>query len=153
MKVQFSLCAQSISIDQFSSRLSVFNVLEHVIVPSFPIFFPELTFVALVRADDRDDLESTIQRVNLIVSQADRILAQSVASMRFGGGPIARLIFNFSGLAIYSPVDLDFNLHMPTGEVHSLKIPVSQVSLPMSAQKQSESREPVGKLKSRKRDR
>jgi hypothetical protein len=137
MNVQFSTCAQSVSIDQFSSRLSIFNVLEHVIVPTFPVIFPELTFVALVRGDDGELQSASSPRCTLRVFHSKRLLAMSAATIRFAGFPVVRLVFNFSGLGVTGPGDLDFQLNLPDGQGHSLKIPVSQIPVPGAAQKLS----------------
>jgi hypothetical protein len=42
---------------------------------------------------------------------------------------VARLVFNFSGLAIHSPGEIDFILTLPGGATHTLTIPVNQVGL------------------------
>lgn len=125
MNVQFLLCAQSISVDQQTSRLSVFNVLEQINVPAFPIFIPELSLVALVRKEDGDDAEEN--ECSLTISKGEKELTLAHAVFHFSTWPLARLIFNFSGLGIDSPGDIDFNLVLPKGIGYKLTIPVTHI--------------------------
>jgi hypothetical protein len=125
MKVQFSVCAQSIAIDQLTSRLSIFNVLDQINLPTFPVFIPELTFVAIVRREQEQDAEQF--KCHLVIMQQGKQAASADSPIAFGGASVARLIFNFSGLAILLPGNIDFNLTLPGGEVHTLTIPVNQI--------------------------
>jgi hypothetical protein len=143
MKVQFSVCAQSVSIDQLTSRLSIFNVLDQITVPAFPVFISELTFVALLRREHEEETEQF--KCQLSVMQNGKQGATADSAVRFGGASVARLIFNFSGLAIQSPGDVDFNLTLPSGEVHTLAIPINQVSLAAGPDTQNSPAEPQAK--------
>jgi hypothetical protein len=125
MKVQFSVCAQSIAIDQLTSRLSIFNVLDQINLPAFPVFIPELTFVALVRREQERDDEQF--KCHLTVTQQGRQAAEADSPIGFFNASVARLIFNFSGLAIHTPGEISFNLTLPGEEIHTLTIPVNQV--------------------------
>ena len=57
MEIQFVICSQSISIDQATSRLSLFNVLDNLTVPAFPVWIPELTIVASILRSPTDSME------------------------------------------------------------------------------------------------
>ena len=125
MKVQFSVCAQSIAIDQLTSRLSIFNVLDQINLPAFPVFIPELTFVALVRREQEQDGE--MFKCHLAIAKQGKLNAEAESPIGFDSASVARLVFNFSGLAIHLPGDIDFILTLPGGETHTLTIPVNQV--------------------------
>jgi len=125
MKVQFAVCAQSIAIDQLTSRLSIFNVLDQVAVPAFPVFIPELTFVALIRREQEQDHDQL--KCQLTITKQGKKSAEAESRIGFGSASVARLVFNFSGLAIHSAGEIDFNLTLPGGEIHTLTIPVNKV--------------------------
>jgi hypothetical protein len=125
MKVQFSVCAQSIAIDQLTSRLSIFNVLDQISLPAFPVFIPELTFVALVRREQEKD--GDMFKCHLAIAKQGKQVAEAESPIGFDSASVARLVFNFSGLAIHSPGEIDFILTLPGGETHTLTIPVNQV--------------------------
>ena len=125
MKVQFAVCAQSIAIDQLTSRLSIFNVLDQVSVPTFPVFIPELTFVALIRR--QQELDNEQFKCQLTITKQGKKSGEAESPIGFGSASVARLVFNFSGLAIQSEGEIDFNLTLPGGETHTLTIPVNKV--------------------------
>lgn len=124
MIVLFALCAAGVSVDRFSNRLSIFNVLEQLSAPGFPIWVPELAFVVVLRRDDND--ESRFQTQGQ-VQMGDNLIAETAVTVDFEGGNTTRQILNFQGLPVPSPGDLTFRFLLPGHDPAAVTIPVVRI--------------------------
>jgi|ERR1700731_1344579 len=123
MKVQFALLAQSASIDRFSNRLSVFNLLESIESQSFPVFIPEVVFVCILRREAGD---LVVSDGTLSVFSGDSIVGKANVRVDFESAQHSRLIVNFQPVPLMKPENLRFQLDVTNGPTYSLDIPVTQ---------------------------
>lgn len=131
MNVQFSICAQSISIDQLTNRVSIFNVLEQIVVPAFPVIVPELVLFALIQREDEPvDLDFAC---SMRITANRNLVAQVNGAVRFAVGPTSRLVFNFAGLPVQAPGEIVFDLEIQGAVAHSIAVPVLQVNVATAA--------------------
>jgi hypothetical protein len=124
VNVLFALCAAGVSVDRFSNRLSIFNVLEQIASPGFPIWLPEVTFVVGLRREDNEE-----QRIegHVRIELGDNVIGQpNAVVVDFEGGNTARQIMNFQGLPVPTPGDLTFRLFLPNNQVAAVTIPVTR---------------------------
>jgi hypothetical protein len=124
MMVILALCAAGVSVDRFSNRLSVFNVMEQIPSPGFPAWVPELTFVVVLR---KENDENARFQTRCQVQLGDAMIVDNPAFVDFEGTNNARLVLNFQGLPVPSPGNLTFRLLLPNHEPAEVTIPVIRV--------------------------
>lgn len=78
-----TLLAEGVSLDRATGRLSVFNMLESVLAPSYPALLPKLVVVNVYEIDD--GAAPHWERVT-VVDDAGKELARVVAELRGEGG-------------------------------------------------------------------
>jgi hypothetical protein len=124
MTVLLALCAAGVSIDRFSNRLSIFNVLEQLSSSGFPVWVPELTFVVVLRKEnDEAQRFQTRSQVQL----GENVIAETGVVVDFEGGNTSRQIVSFQGLPVPSPGDLTFRLLLPDREPATVTVPVVRI--------------------------
>src|SRR5690349_13049170 len=107
MKAEWAVLAQGASVDRFSNRLSIFNLVENIEAPSFPLFLPEAVFVALLK---REDGERTVSDGILSIYSGESQLGQANVHIDFASSLYNRQIITFQGIPIFKPVNLQFRL-------------------------------------------
>jgi hypothetical protein len=107
MRVQFALCAQSASVDRTSNRVSIFGVIDHLPVSTFPIVVPNVTFVSVIENDKGG--ESSI-RGSLEISTKRGVVSQFDIPIYFTNNRLARVVVNFQGIPVNEPTPLTFRL-------------------------------------------
>jgi hypothetical protein len=125
MRLQFAVFAQSVSVDRFTNRLSLFNILESVQSPRFPVFLPELVAVFVVRRE-ANDVNGPFD-TEIVVTLGGNRIAVSRARVNVDDKPYVRVITNFMGLPIVSAGDLEITLTVPNGDPIRTSIPVIQI--------------------------
>jgi len=125
MKVQFALLAQSVSVDRFSNRLSIFNVMESIETPSFPIFVPEPVYLSLLRKEEGDP---NICEATLSMSIGGAVVGKSNLHIDFQDSLHCRQIINWQGIPILEPKNLQLQLALPGQQPHTLEIPVTKAA-------------------------
>lgn len=125
MKIQLAVLAGSASIDRFTNRLSIFNVLDDISPPTLPVVIPEATFVMILRreAGEPSKLEGTVN-----IKIGDVLIGRAVQEIDFEGGVTNRQVLNFQALPIFQSGDLTFELHLPSQQITALTIPVTSQS-------------------------
>jgi hypothetical protein len=123
MRMQFGIVAQSVAVDRFSNRLSIFNVCESIEAPRFPIFVPEIVFVLVLR---REPTDPTIFDTMLNVRLGEMAVGQANMHVDFESLMMNRQIANFQGLPIFAPGVLEFSFNLPDGSTISTIVPVVQ---------------------------
>ena len=135
MKMQLALLAQGASIDRFSNRLSVFNLVESFESPSFPLFIPEAVFVSVLRKEEGDP---TVSDATLSIFTGESMVAQATIRVDFEASSHARQVINFQGIPLLKPENLQFRFVIQDRLSHILEIPVTlgkpiQPNVPASA--------------------
>lgn len=130
MKVQMAVLAQSASVDKFTNRLSIFNVIENIISPNFPLLIPDVVFVALVQRSPEDP---RVCDGNLRVTLGDTKIGEQRIHLDFENAIFNRQIMNFRALPVSKTGDLCFELAIPGLPAFVLGVPVSQAATDKSA--------------------
>jgi hypothetical protein len=125
MRVLFALCAQSATVDRSTNRLSIFNVIDHLPVSSFPLNIPSIAFVTTVESD-HDQVNNSISGIAEIIANGQSIFRFAVA-ITFTDNQLARTVLNFQGIPVKEPGFLTFRLSLPDGTVADTTFQVSSV--------------------------
>lgn len=129
MKLQFALVAQSVAVDRFTNRLSIFNVVERFESPYFPIMAMELVVVVVLT---REPNEPETFDTTMYARLGEVVIGQSNLHVDFSGTPGTRLLTNLQGLPVMHPGELEFSFQLPNGEMVSATVPVVQVQAPIA---------------------
>jgi hypothetical protein len=124
VRVVLAVCAVGVSVDRFSNRLSIFNVMEGISSPSFPVWLSEISFIVVLR---KENDEAANLRARCQVRIGDNIISDSEVAVDFGPNNDARQIVNFQGLPLPSPGDLVFRLLLPNDQEAAVTLPVVRV--------------------------
>lgn len=131
MTVVTAILAQSVSIDQITNRLSVFNVIEGIQADRFPVVMQELVFVAVLRREGNDparfNTTLTVQIDETPIGRADLIVD-------FEDKPNTRLVGTFQGMPITGPGRLQFIMALPNTDPVTLSIQVMHTPVPAAVQ-------------------
>lgn len=65
-RLEYFIVAESISVDQHTNRVSLFNVVEQLTAPEFPVIIPQLVAVTAWNAEAGDDQTDFQIRVRMI---------------------------------------------------------------------------------------
>jgi hypothetical protein len=114
MKIQLALCAQTVTVDRATNRLSIFNVIDLLPVSSFPHYVPGIAFVCIIENDD--DSNRNVKGFFQILSNGVLVAASEVP-IHFTENRLARIVLNFQGIPVPKPGPLIFRLTLPTGVV------------------------------------
>ena len=131
MRVVPLVASESVSLDNFTNRLSVFHILDEINSVSFPVIIPSLCicFVLEKQPDDVDP-SSAITKVTL----DDAELASFPANFSFNDKRLLRVIQNISGFVVQSPGLLRFALDS-NGEISAAwTVRVSRITPPSTAE-------------------
>ncbi|MGA9791486.1 MAG: hypothetical protein WBQ43_12410 [Terriglobales bacterium] len=124
MRAQFSVVSQSVAVDRFTNRLSLFNIIEAFQAPRFPLLIPEVVIVSFVR---RDENEPNVFETDLVVNLNGNRIGMSHLHVNFEGRLYVRLIANFQNLPVLTAGDLEFTIPLPNGDPIRTSIPVIQI--------------------------
>jgi hypothetical protein len=124
VNVLFALCAAGITVDRYSNRLSIFNLIEQIVSPGFPAWLPEVTFLVVLR---RENNEAGQFQARAEIRVGDNAIgAPTQVAVDFEGGNTARQIMNFQGIPVPAPGELTFRLFLPDNQVATVTIPVTR---------------------------
>jgi hypothetical protein len=94
MRLQFAVIAQSVALDSITGRLSIFNVCETITSPRFPIFMPEIVFIAVLR---REPTEPETFDTSLSIHLGKNAIGQANLHVDFQGQLLNRQTVIFRG--------------------------------------------------------
>jgi hypothetical protein len=125
MKLQFAIVAQAAVVDRFTNRLSLFNVIEAVQSPIFPILIPECAVVIVLSRSNNDpnEFETTVT-----LEVAGNRIGQSTLKVNFDHKPYVRLISNFQSLPILGEGELRFTVTVPQADPITATVPVIKLA-------------------------
>ncbi len=110
MKLLFFTCAKFYSVDMATNAISVFNVLEQISSPTFPVVMPSFATVTML-AREPDEPEKQTLQIRFTLDR--KKLADLAVEANFQGGLRHRSIGEYAGLTIPKPgmlqVALRFN--------------------------------------------
>ncbi len=125
MRVQFALCAQTVSVDRVSNRISIFNVVDHIATPALPIIVPTITFVAIVESERE---ESVSYKGSFEVRTNDNVRFRSEVPVNFVNGQLARVVIAMNGVRIQEYGTLSFRFTIPDKATAEVQLPVVNVA-------------------------
>ncbi len=94
-----TLMAEGVSLDEFTRRLSVFNMMEAVFAPAFPAALGKLVIVNVYEIED--EREPYWERVH-VTDEDGQILAEAVTEL-VGEGTAHRSMAMFQGIRLSKP--------------------------------------------------
>jgi hypothetical protein len=96
MRLVTLVCCETCVIDQFTNRVSVFNIFEEILTPTLPIAIYSLaTFSLWAREPGEPDPEAT-----LTIKLNDRQMMQAPIAIAFQDKPRCRNVFTVNGLIL-----------------------------------------------------
>jgi hypothetical protein len=111
MKVLFALCAESATVDRTTNRVSLFNVFDHYLPPTFPASLPSVAFVAAV---ERDEGEGDVNGIaEICVPGAPQF--NYPVSIVFTESRIARCMLTVQAIPVKQEGRITFRLVLPNG--------------------------------------
>ena len=122
-RLEFFVVSEGISVDQFTNRLSLFNILEEVASPNFPFVLPSAVAVSLwmmEAGDDERDLQCML-----------RVTMPNVAKIEFTtnfktSGRRHRVIQTIQGVPLNEPGVLRFEVLLNGEHAASHEVDVSR---------------------------
>jgi len=123
MVVQLALIAQTVSVDRFTNRVSIFNLIDTIDAPQFPIFIQEMAFLSVLR---RNVDEPSKSQAELTVSVGEIIVGKSLIQIDFQSGRSARQIAYLNGIPVPNANNLKLQLVIAGHDPFVIEIPVSQ---------------------------
>jgi len=123
MKAPLFAVAESISVDRFTSKLSIFNLIDEINTTSFPLVLPSVTMFAIIEKNTDEPNETKVKTKVVI---GDSTVAESVMPLDFQGGQHMRSIQFISGLAILGPAVLKFSMEHSGITIAVWEVKVSQ---------------------------
>jgi hypothetical protein len=130
MKLVFAVLAQSVSLDQMTGRLSLFNLVEGIQAARFPTVLAEIAFVAVLRREAADQNRAD---ATLTVRIGETIIGLANIAVDFQDKQSTRLIGNFQGLPVLTPGMLEFSLAIPNNEPIKVSVEAMQSPVPIVA--------------------
>lgn len=124
MKLKRSICAESVSMDRFTDRLSIFNVLDRISAMGFPLWLPQVALIFVLERERASDPIQTHAKLQAILNGTP--IAETEAFIHFQDGKEARTILNFN-LGIPSPGKLIFKLIFPNQELDIYDLEIAQI--------------------------
>lgn len=122
MEVQLFTCAESISVDAHSNRLSLFHIFEEMRAVSFPAVVPQLSVVAaLQKASEAEPDPTPSDNYSIRASLGDAVLFEFPIQFLFNGLLRARAIATVQGVFVPSPGVLQFSLSKNGNELANWK--------------------------------
>jgi len=108
MEVLFLAACEMSVIDQRTNGLSLFNVIEEIAAPAFPIFMHRLSIVALLeRGQDEPDI---VENVTVSCAIGNQVIFSAPIAVNFQERSRLRTISDISGLLIPTPEILNVSL-------------------------------------------
>jgi hypothetical protein len=132
MELALLVVGDGCSIDRGTNRASVFNLLEEIPTPTFPIaIYAVSVFTLWIREEGEPDTDAQL-RVFLNEVQ----LRQTPLPLRFEGTSRCRNVTNILGLVLSGPGTLHFDVLLIDRVVGTWKIPVRGLPQVVEAQPQ-----------------
>lgn len=128
MRVMMAVCASAALVDRFSNQLSIFNVLEQIAAPGFPIWIPQITFIVTLQ---REIQEPPRFQTRVQVLLGETLIAENAVAIDFENNLTARTIMTFQGLPINGPGEIAFRFLLPNNESATAYVPI--IHIPVAA--------------------
>jgi hypothetical protein len=125
MKIQFALCAQTVTIDRTTNRVSIFNIIDHLTVVALPIVIPTITFFAVVESDqpENNNIEGYIE-----ISNGEELVFRVPVPINFTDHQLARVVLTFQGVPVRTSGHLSFRLVLPDGTASAVSFQVVNIA-------------------------
>ena len=129
MRVQFSLCAQTASVDRASNRVSIFNVIDHIPAASLPLILPTITFVSILETDQG---EAASFKGVFEGKLNGTVIARGEVPVNFVNGRLARVLLTLNSIPIREHGTLSFQLTIPTMATAEVRVQVVNLAMPQA---------------------
>jgi hypothetical protein len=112
MKLILFACAEGMALDARSNRISLFNLIESLASPVFPVAMSQVTIIAWFEKEAGDAEDVDLQTKWTI---GNSLIGQMPLFLRFQGATRSRAISEVSGVVLPAPGSLAIGLHLPNG--------------------------------------
>lgn len=114
MKLDYFIVADSLVLDQFTQRVSIFHIVDEIIAPAFPVVLPSLATVACLEGEPSDSARPHRAILRLAGSAAAEPydLASEFALL----GARHRLVHRVENVVLSAPGIMEFSLFI-SGEL------------------------------------
>jgi hypothetical protein len=125
MKVKYFLCADSASIDNRLTTLSLFHILDEAIAVSFPFVIPRIVIASSLIREERDQPDPRLQ---LKIQIGENVIAQAPFRVDFQENQnTSRSVAEMHNLLIVAPGTLKFILSMADENIAEWSMNIGQV--------------------------
>ena len=121
MKINCHVCANATSTDAQSNQITLFQILEQINIPLFPLVFPAFSVVTIA-AREKGDRQK--HRVSILLKLNNEILVDLPFEIDFQGGPRIRHTAEIRGLMIPGPGILHVELRSKNSVLSSWPIEI-----------------------------
>jgi hypothetical protein len=118
-----AVCADSVSVDQFTNTLSITSVLEQITSPSFPAVLPKITCVFLLERDPDDSATHECELRVVLPGVAEPFKAR--APIDFRSDHRTRLVAVLQAVQLVAPGEVVVSAWLHESELGSWRIPVT----------------------------
>ena len=129
MNVLLHICTDFASVDLYSNKLSLFNIIEELNAASFPVFLQQFTIVTMLERTE-DEPDSVIGSFKVTFDSRNKELFETSIEFKFQQHLRTRNISNFSGLLLPAPGRLSIELYLDGNIASSWPIHVNQIGQP-----------------------
>lgn len=124
MNLIFLIAAESVSVDQSTNRLSLFNVADEMLAPAFPTVIPTLSVVALITRETGEEAGPASLRVR----PNDETLIEGAIPLAFQDKLKTRAMITVQGLAIAAAGTLNCEVLFGQDIAGTWKITIGQLA-------------------------
>jgi len=123
--IQYAVASKSVSVDQQTNSLSIFDIIEDIAALNFPISINELVFTCAVQ---REPDEPNTCAAEIEISFRDAAILTRVFEINFGTKLKSRLVIRTGGLPISEPGVLSCVIRGETlNGIGNYRIGISQI--------------------------
>lgn len=125
LSVQLMLCAMGVVVDQNTNNVSIFNILESLSSPGFPLFVQKIDLLCVLERDAKDKNKVELElRIN---NNKAVELFKGPLKVDFQDKFRNRSIVNLNGMAIPNPGKLNFVLYHDNKELAAYSVEINQI--------------------------
>ena len=125
MKILFAICSESVSVDRYTNKLSIFSVVDRLASTSFPFWMPRLCISLAVK---REDVDPAVVHAKLVMLLDEKPIGTTSAILPFQPDWMARIVIN-TQLSVPAPGIVQFQLDTGTEQRMIAQITVQQISV------------------------
>lgn len=121
------IISEGASIDRATNQLSVFNILEDLSSPAFPLMIQKIVATIFLERNNEDETDFN---ANLVIKNNEQEILSFPIPIKFSDKLKIRSIVTIGGLTVPSPGELCFNFNIASKTSLEYKIDVNKTTKP-----------------------